>query len=1071
LEDFTKQSVSSVLICVHLWEKTTTMKKVFAISCLWLLPAVASAQSSSVVVTPITADYAAAPPTVTFEVTWPDDRDDDHRSKVWVFVDYRRIKDNAYAPGWSRADITVPAASITATAGTVSLEPDNTNGFWLQGTAGAFAATVTVPVTVDLDGGYAPQFGWCGWAIDGPPTAREETGYYSLHGTPPFIIQTHPTDAGSTVSQSTPTYDNCIYGLTDATGAPGEWPPMPAINDFTASANTICAGESVTLEASAINAQRYSFDNGQTWGSSSSTILSPSTTTDYILKATREKGACTVTSATTITVTVNPAPVILSLTSATICYNTGLTLRATMGGGTTSAMTYSGNLGGYSMTLYTDSFNTGNLYQSTTYSVIARNEYGCESALSTGTVTVLPHLQQDSPGHKSVCADESVAFDLAEATGGKGAFTYLWEQTVESPNWNTTWGTAEGENTGATYTTPPLAQSMRYRRIAMNECGTHTSTDAWVSVHPKPEIQTFTASPDAVCAGQSATLTAEVVANEISETVSYSLNGSDWQTEKDFTITPETTQTYTLYIQSAEGCAASLENAATVTVNDAPTGLSLTSATVCKGQSTTLTAAPEGAASYRLNSEAWQAANTFEVSPTESKTYTLYVQSAAGCTAGLENAATVTVNAVPTVTASSPSRCGTGTVTLTASPGNQTTPATYTWKVGNAAETTTTTSTTYAPTVSVTGTTYSVTVTNNTGCTSAAATGTITLHTIPTVTASSPSRCGTGTVTLTASPNNQTTPATYTWKVGTAATVTTTGTTYAPNVTATGSTTYSVTVTNNTGCTSASKTGTITVHPAFSPGAITTASGNTTEGTNPNITIANSTAASGGDGVITYQWRRSGTSSATFSYDYSTYPINNSATNYSTTGTYYFTRYAHDGTCNTAWAASSGQYTLTVAISVPPNSSGTWSCGSQIWSGALRNPASCANTTSLSSATSPPAQYYDGGTSYGYYYNWTCVKEYGDNLCPSPWHVPTQSEFSTLVTCAGGDNETGRSTMLNAWGAQGFVSEKSVLGTDGGYYWSSSEDGNKAYRLLYSSNNMYVSSSSKYYGEPVRCVR
>ena len=82
----------------------------------------AQSTHSSVVVTPITADYDAATPTVTFKVSWPNDRDDNHRAKVWLLVDYRRIKDNAYVPGWLRAGINVPAASaITATAGTVSI--------------------------------------------------------------------------------------------------------------------------------------------------------------------------------------------------------------------------------------------------------------------------------------------------------------------------------------------------------------------------------------------------------------------------------------------------------------------------------------------------------------------------------------------------------------------------------------------------------------------------------------------------------------------------------------------------------------------------------------------------------------------------------------------------------------------------------------------------------------------------------------------------------------------------------------------------------------------------------------
>ena len=291
------------------------MKRLLTITAVCLLGTAGFAQTSSnssVVVRPITANYTATPPTVTFEVAWPagSRNSTTHRSKVWVLVDYRRIKNNEYAGSWSRADITVPKSAITTTAGTVSLAADNTKGFWLEGPDDnfAFAATVTVPVTVDLND-FDNLFGWCGVASDRPPYAEEMSEYYALNGTQPFIIQTHLTNTGSAVSVNSTVYKDCIYGLTDATNSPdSKWPVMPAISGFTATTTTICAGQPVTLTAAATNAERYSFDNGTTWGSSSSIEVSPSTTTTYKLKATRIKGACTVTWPTEITITVHPTP-------------------------------------------------------------------------------------------------------------------------------------------------------------------------------------------------------------------------------------------------------------------------------------------------------------------------------------------------------------------------------------------------------------------------------------------------------------------------------------------------------------------------------------------------------------------------------------------------------------------------------------------------------------------------------------------------------------------------------------------------------------------------------------------
>jgi hypothetical protein len=102
------------------------------------------------------------------------------------------------------------------------------------------------------------------------------------------------------------------------------------------------------------------------------------------------------------------------------------------------------------------------------------------------------------------------------------------------------------------------------------------------------------------------------------------------------------------------------------------------------------------------------------------------------------------------------------------------------------------------------------------------------------------------------------------------------------------------------------------VYPAITPGAITTASATTRPGSNPNVTVQNATPAAGGSGSVTYQWRRTGTNTETLYGSGASYPIGNNTSNYATAGIYYINRYAKDATCNTAWVASSGTYTLTV---------------------------------------------------------------------------------------------------------------------------------------------------------------
>jgi hypothetical protein len=268
---------------------------------------------------------------VTFQVSWKNGSRNTttERSKVWIFVEYRRIQNDVYVGGWLRADI--PAgASITAYAGTVERVTGNTKGFWLQGPdTGDFTATLIVPVTVDVSG-YDTKFSWCAYASDCPPQAVPTTSGYNLRGEPDFIIQT-TSNAGSTVTHNTTTYTDCIYGISDNTGAPGDTPPpVPAISDFTASASSICAGQSVTLTATATNAQRYSFDNGVTWQTAHTKTVSPTVTTTYALKASRTAGGCTVTYPVQQTITVHPTPDVAFVNPpAALCTNATATLSVT----------------------------------------------------------------------------------------------------------------------------------------------------------------------------------------------------------------------------------------------------------------------------------------------------------------------------------------------------------------------------------------------------------------------------------------------------------------------------------------------------------------------------------------------------------------------------------------------------------------------------------------------------------------------------------------------------------------------------------------------------------------------
>jgi uncharacterized protein (TIGR02145 family) len=154
-----------------------------------------------------------------------------------------------------------------------------------------------------------------------------------------------------------------------------------------------------------------------------------------------------------------------------------------------------------------------------------------------------------------------------------------------------------------------------------------------------------------ICPGESITLTASA-----SGAVAYSLDGINWQASTIFNESPVSPKSYTLYAKTDKGCVTSVTDAAAVAVNPLPANLTLTAtpAVICNGESTTLTAKADYGVQYCLDGSSWGTSTTFSMSPPSNASYTLHAKTAAGCTASVTDAATVTVNPVPAITAVSP---------------------------------------------------------------------------------------------------------------------------------------------------------------------------------------------------------------------------------------------------------------------------------------------------------------------------------------------------------------------------------------------------------------------------------
>ena len=131
--------------------------------------------------------------------------------------------------------------------------------------------------------------------------------------------------------------------------------------------------------------------------------------------------------------------------------------------------------------------------------------------------------------------------------------------------------------------------------------------------------------------------------------------------------------------------------------------------------------------------------------------------------------------------------------------------------------------------------------------------------------------------------------------------------------------------------------------------------------------------------------------------------------------------------------------------------------------------------------------------TYGRLYNWYAVSD-SRNIAPEGWHVPTDAEWSTLVTYLGGASVAGgklKETGTTHWNSPnvGATNESGFAALPGGsrsnngyfnllgyyaYFWSSTESGSNcawSRTLYYVIASVYRYDDGKQYGFSVRLVR
>jgi uncharacterized repeat protein (TIGR01451 family) len=513
-------------------------------------------------------------------------------NRVWLDSNNNGIQDPGETP-LAGIPVTLKGPGLPAAGVTVST---NAIGeYYFSSAVSSTAATGFVYSLTGLTAGGAYSLSFPTSITTGNATLSSKPN--SATGTNADNIDTDPNAAGVvSFTLGTAGQNNFSY---DAGYVPCVPPSLTAV----ASSASLCPGLPVTLSAQVSPVGSYSYvwsaPTGVTLtGASTATATAtglPTGTTTFTL--TVSTGSICSTTAT-VPVLVNPAPIAsLSATQTTICAGQSTTLIAS--GGSTYRFSTTGIANASATTVVSPTATT-------TYSVTVTNTAGC-SGTANVTITVNP-LPTATLNSATVCTGQSATLT---ASGGS---TYQFS----------TGGTASTTNT---LVVSPVSTTA-YSVTVTNAAGcSHTATST-VTVSSSLAA---TLSSATICAGQSATLTANG-----GDTYQFSTGGAASPTTT-VAVSPTATATYSVTVTSATGCSAITTGS--VTVNPLPTA-TLSSATICPGQSATLTAG--GGATYQFSTGGPASrAPTIVVSPASTTAYSVTVTNAGGCSSTATGSVTI----------------------------------------------------------------------------------------------------------------------------------------------------------------------------------------------------------------------------------------------------------------------------------------------------------------------------------------------------------------------------------------------------------------------------------------------
>lgn len=795
---------------------------------------------------------------------------------------------NSYLSCLSACDTT----NVTPAAGSPSFIDYRVCGTTTGCTSGTYCDTQRVYVSPALTVAITPTAPviCSGTAVTLTTTA---TG-----GLAPYTYTWSPGGA-TTSTLSTTTSGVYTVSVNDATAGCG--PVTQTVNVTTsttptitsASTATICSGSAVNLAFTANTASNYSWigsDNANTTGESLTTQTNDSLTDVIVNTSTSVQtvvytvtptstGGCA-GAAQTVTITVNPTPSATATPSSqSICSggSTGITLTSNVAGTTFSWTVTQTNVSGASAssgTLIAQALSTTTTSAGTAVYTITPTGGSCPGTPIVASVTVNPIPSATAtPASSSLCSGGATNIALTSNMGGT---TYSW---VVSQSGAT--GASAGTGAAITHTltaTGSTPGTVTYTITPSVGTCPGTPIVATVTVNPIPTV-TATPTSQSLCSGATSTVT--LTSNVAGATFSWAVtqtnvtgasasSGTVIAQTLTATSTSAGTAVYTITPSSA-GCPGAAATV-TITVNPLPSATATPSSqSICSNSasSVTLTSNIAGTTfawtvtqtnvSGASASSGTVIAQTLTATSTSAGTAVYTITPSVGGCAGAPITATVTVNPIPTVTATPASQTlcsgGATSIALTSNMGS----TTFSWTVAQSGVSGASNSSGSAITQTLTATgtsagtaTYTITPTAS-GCPGTPVVVTVTVNPTPTVTAtpSSQTICSGNTTSIALTSNVSGT--TFSWTV-TQSNVTgasaSSGATIAQTLTATtaGSGTAIYTITPSAaGCPGVATTATVTVSPAPTVTA-TPSSQNVCSGNATSISLTSST------GGTTFAW-------------------------------------------------------------------------------------------------------------------------------------------------------------------------------------------------------------------------